>query len=97
MGEDGGDVVVEIGNAQALYQGSKQNGIQSASKVGGTRSVIFQKAKKVAMVTCQSKGGETQFGGPTTTKFTVNCPKDCTAIPLVVFGEGVYSDDSSIC
>lgn len=88
---------MEIANAQASYQGSKQNGINSASKVGGTRSVIFQKAKKVAMVTCETTGSDPQFAGPVSTKFTVNCPKACAGIPLVVFGSGLYSDDSSIC
>jgi hypothetical protein len=38
-----------------------------------------------------------RFGGPIGTKFTVQCPADCSKADQVVNGDGIYTDDSCIC
>ncbi len=42
--ENGGDLILTIGNGQQFYPNSKQNGIQSANREEGTKSMVFTKA-----------------------------------------------------
>lgn len=65
--------------------------------MGGTRSLVFRKAKKVISMSCETTGADSMFSGPKGTKFTANCPKECTAIPLNVIGTAIYTDNSSVC
>lgn len=48
-------------------------------------------------MTCETTGADSMFSGPKGTKFTANCPKDCSTIPLNVFGTVIYTDNSSVC
>lgn len=65
--------------------------------MGGTRSLVFRKAKKVISMSCETTGADPMFSGPKGSKFTANCPKECTAIPLNVIGTAIYTDNSSVC
>ena len=86
-----------ISNGQTVYTNSKQNGIQSANRGEGTKSLVFTKAMKVIKIKCETTAQDPIFNGPVSTKVTVGCPANCTAIPMNIFGTKIYSEDSSIC
>ena len=46
---------------------------------------------------CEMSGQHSMFAGETGSKFTIECPRGCSAPPVNVYGSDIYSDDSSVC
>lgn len=91
------EFILVIANGEALYEGSLQNAISSASSKDGSRSFIFKKAKQLTEIDCTTTAQDELFEGPAGTKYSVKCMADCSKIVINVFGDTVYSADSSIC
>lgn len=95
--DNGGDLILIIANGEESYQSSYQNGIQAAAHGPNPRSVTFKTAPQITRIDCYEIGGSSRFSGPLGTKFTVFCEKGCSKKENNVFGEQIYTDDSSIC
>ena len=95
--ETGGDVILIIANGEENYQSSYQNGVQAAAHGPNARSITFKDAPQITRIDCYEIGGSTRFSGPLGTRFTVYCEKDCSKKENNVFGNAIYTDDSSVC
>lgn len=95
--EIGGDLILIISNGESNYESSYQNGIQAAAHGPNPRSLTFKDAPQITRVDCYEIGGSSRFSGTLGSRFTVFCEKGCSRKENNVFGDQVYTDDSSIC
>ena len=95
--EIGGDLILLIANGEESYQSSYQNGVQAAAHGPNLRSITFKDAPQITRIDCYEIGGSSRFSGPLGNRFTVYCEKECSKKENNVFGDQVYTDDSSIC
>ncbi|MCQ2815708.1 MAG: hypothetical protein MJ252_00430 [archaeon] len=95
--EEDSILVVNLLPGMNYYQGSRQFDIQSASIEKSDYSFSIELAPPVINIDCQTTLLNEQFSGTLGTKFLVKCPKNCSKFPPIVFGNGIYSGDSSIC
>jgi hypothetical protein len=79
------------------YQGTFQYGIQSTSIDMANYSFSVKEAPPVKNIDCKTSAAAADFGGIIGTKYLVNCPFNCSKLTHHVFGNEVYSADSSIC
>jgi len=80
-----------------FYQGTLQYSIQSTSIDKSDFSFSLEQAPPIIEVDCKTTGSQTQFSGTIGMKFLVKCPPNCSKIAHNVFGNELYSGDSSIC
>ncbi len=59
--------------------------------------MIFKEAPPLIKVECNTNAGDPKFEGPTGSRFYVMCPKDCSKKEIVLYGDGIFTDDSNIC
>lgn len=48
-------------------------------------------------IDCTTTAENEMFDGAVGTKFSVKCPPECSKIAINVFGDTIYSADSSVC
>ena len=80
-----------------FYQGTMQYEIQSTSIDKSDYSFSVEQAPPVIQIDCKETASIPQFAGTLGMKFLVRCPENCSKIPHNVFGNNLYSGDSSIC
>ena len=80
-----------------FYQGTSQYSLQSTSIDKSDYSFSIEEAPPVIKVDCKTTASHTQFSGTIGMKFLVKCPPKCSKVPHNVFGNELYSGDSSIC
>ena len=95
----GGIVIVEILNGARAYNGSPgADRTNSATFGGADKSFRVTKAPKLTRISCSTKANENKIGtSPLNMKIVVLCPKKCSKMNEDIFGDKIYSDDSSIC
>jgi hypothetical protein len=81
----------------SFYQGTMQYGIQSTSIDKSDYSFQIEEAPAVILIDCKTPASTPQFAGTLGMKFLVRCPQKCSKVPHYVFGNNLYSGDSSIC
>lgn len=86
-----------IANGEDRYIGGFQHEVQAAAFGAAARSVLFKTAAPITRVTCNDSAASAKFSGNVGTKFLVFCPPGCSKKPPSLFGNGIYTDDSSIC
>lgn len=80
-----------------FYQGTQQYGVQSTSIDKSDYSFQVEEAPPVITVDCKTTASVPEFAGTLGMKFLVYCPENCSKAPNYVFGNILYSGDSSIC
>jgi hypothetical protein len=81
----------------SFYQGTNQYGVQSTSIDKSDYSFQVEEAPPVITVNCKTTASTPQFAGTLGMKFLVRCPDSCSKTSHYVFGNNLYSGDSSIC
>jgi len=94
-----GSLVLEIVRGAVAYNGSPGiDGTNSANFGGSDRSFRIARAPKLMKIDCRTRANENKIGYAILgSKFVVSCPKNCSRTSTQIFGNIVYSDDSSIC
>lgn len=95
--EEGGEFLVEIANGVEKYDSSFKNEINSAARGANTRSFVLKEATPLVKISCEETGASSKFVGPANSKFTVMCPPECSKVDSKVYGNDVFTDDSSVC
>lgn len=90
-------IILKVSPGLSFYQGTFQYNIQSTSIDKSDYSFTIEEAPPVIIVDCKTQGSLSQFAGTLGMKFLVKCPGKCSKIPHNVFGNELYSGDSSIC
>ncbi len=90
-------ILVKVLPGMTFYQGTKQYEIQSTSIDKSDFSYSIEEAPPIIEVECKTTANQTQFSGTIGMKFLVKCPPKCSKVPHNVFGNELYSGDSSIC
>ena len=101
-------VIVNVLEPLQYYHGSFQYNIQSAvynsslpnSRLCNEYSVSFERSSPVPLITCQTtiSSNISLFNSTlTNVKYQVTCPSKCTKHQHHVYGDVLYSGDSSIC
>ena len=95
--DDGGNVMIKVMQGLKYYIGSNQFGIQSTGISNSLFSFTIEMASQVLTLSCKTAGTDNLFSSKIGMKFLVKCPVDCSKISHNVFGNLIYSGDSSIC
>ncbi|XP_066301431.1 uncharacterized protein [Branchiostoma lanceolatum] len=97
--ETGGDVTIYKLPGRDAYLSSEKNGITTTAygSWGGSfafseNPVIPEVQPSEDTVTCSTEARDMQGES-----FTIVCPADCASTGSTVWGDGIYTDDSSIC
>ncbi len=93
----GGVAIVKVLPAMKFYNGSLQFGITSGSISKSDFSFSVESAPDVLPIKCDDPASKPEFAGALGKKFLVKCPHDCSKQNQNVFGNELYSGDSSIC
>ena len=80
-----------------FYQGTLQYNVQSTSIDKCDYSFSTEEAPEVISVDCETTTNVKEFSGTLGTKYLVRCPANCSKKSHNVFGNNLYSGDSSIC
>lgn len=91
MTSAGGSVAITIAPGQAEYPASTQNGVTSSRWGSWGRSFTVAGSSNALDCGTNAQG---LAGGPGT-QFTSTCPAGCGS--ATIWGNGSYSDDSSVC
>ncbi|KAI8481845.1 dendrite reproteinration, partial [Branchiostoma belcheri] len=97
--ETGGEVTVYKQPGRDAYPSSLRNGITTTAYGSWPGSFAFTKSPVMPeeqpsedTVTCSTEARDKQGQS-----FTIVCPADCASTGGTVWGDGIYTDDSSIC
>ncbi|CAK8684613.1 unnamed protein product [Clavelina lepadiformis] len=91
----GGKVRFFFTDGQNSYRGVLRNSVQSSSYGSWQKSIKF--TPDAVDVTCQTRGYDQPFADLNYPLFLVNCPSSCSHSVGNVWGDVIYTDDSSIC
>ncbi|XP_076810416.1 uncharacterized protein LOC143453138 [Clavelina lepadiformis] len=91
----GGKVRFFFTDGQNSYRGVLRNSVQSSSYGSWQKSIKF--TPDAVDVTCQTRGYDQPFADLNYALFLVNCPSSCSHSVGNVWGDVIYTDDSSIC
>ncbi|CAH1238319.1 CRISPLD1 [Branchiostoma lanceolatum] len=97
--ETGGEVTIYKLPGRDAYLSSGKNGITTTAygSWGGSfafseNPVIPEEQPSEDTVTCSTEARDMQGES-----FTIDCPADCASTGSTIWGDGIYTDDSSIC
>ncbi len=93
----GGIIMIRIVQGMKYYMGSTQFGIESSGISGSDFAYTIENAPSILTISCKETSTNPVFSGPLGKKFLVKCPGDCSKISHNVYGNTIYSGDSSIC
>jgi hypothetical protein len=96
-GTDSNMIIIKALPGMGFYQGTSQFGVQSTSIDKSDFSFQTEEAPPVILIDCKTTASVPQFAGTLGMKFLVRCPENCSKIAHYVFGNVLYSGDSSIC
>jgi len=95
--DKGGNVMIKVMHALKYYLGTRQFGIQSSGINKSDFSYTIEQATPVLTISCKTQGINNLFSGKIGRKYLVKCPVNCSRMTHNVFGNQIYSADSSIC
>ena len=90
-------LIVNTLPGMTFYQGTNQYKIQSTSIDKSDYSFSVEVAPSIIQIDCKTTSANDSFSNTLGMKFLVRCPEKCSKIPHRVYGNGIYSGDSSIC
>ena len=96
-GDDSFIVLAKILGEVSFFTGSKQHNVESSSIDNKSFAFTLEASPEIEQLTCAETSNSHKFNGSLMTKYLVNCPPKCSLQAQIVFGNEVYSGDSSIC
>ncbi|XP_035688934.1 uncharacterized protein LOC118424472 isoform X1 [Branchiostoma floridae] len=99
IADTGGEVTIYKLPGRDAYRSSEKNGITTTAygSWGGSFAftedpVIPEEQPGEDTVTCSTEAREMEGES-----FTIVCPADCASTGATIWGDGIYTDDSSVC